>query len=148
MNNTNISIRAARSEDLHTVEALLEAAKLPLDGVRDFFPTHYAVAERDDQLIGAIGIEEYGEYGLLRSAVITETARGTGIGRELVHAILQWGRGQKFHEVYLLTTTAPVFFEKLGFKTIDRDSVPAVVQQAPEFVSICPSTAVVMRLRL
>ena len=148
MTNTNISIRAARSDDLQTVETLLEAAKLPLDGVRDFFPTHYAVAERNDELIGAIGIEQYGDYGLLRSAVITDSARGSGIGRELVHAILQWARGQKLHEVYLLTTTAPVFFEKLGFKTVNRDTVPAVVRQAPEFVSICPSSAVVMNLRL
>ena len=148
MNNTKIEIRAARSDDLQIVERLLEAAKLPLEGVRDFFPTHYTVAERDGELIGAVGIEQYGDHGLLRSAVIAEDARGSGIGRELVHAVLQWGRGQKLHEIYLLTTTAPLFFERLGFTAVDRDTVPAHVQQAPEFASICPATAVVMRLRL
>lgn len=143
-----MNIRAARAGDLDAVEALLRDAKLPLDGVRDFFPDSYAVAERGNEIIGAIGIEHYGGHGLLRSAVVVETARGTGVGNQLVQERLQWSRDQDLRDLFLLTTTAPVFFEKLGFVRTEREAVPAEVQRAPEFASICPSTAVVMRLPL
>ena len=138
-------IRTARSDDLQTVESLLEAASLPVEGVGDFFPDNYAVAERDGEIIGAIGIERYGDSGLLRSAVVAENARGTGVGVEMVQERLEWSRGKNMRDVFLLTTTAPLFFEKLGFTRIDRVDVPAEMQQAAEFASICPSTAIVMR---
>jgi amino-acid N-acetyltransferase len=130
------------------VEALLRAAALPLAGVADFFPANYAVATRDGEIIAAIGIENYGRHALLRSAVVSDQARGSGLGSRLTEERLAWSRGRGFADVYLLTTTAADFFEKLGFARVGRDEVPAEVQGAPEFASICPSSAVVMRRTL
>jgi arsenite methyltransferase len=141
-------VRAATDSDLPVVEALLKQASLPTDGVRDFFPSNYAIAELGRIVIGAAGVEQYGAYGLLRSAVVAEGARGTGLGAQLVHDRLQWGRTNGMTDVYLLTTTAPRFFEKFGFQQIDRTTVPNEVQAAPEFASVCPSTATVMHLSL
>jgi amino-acid N-acetyltransferase len=47
--------------------------------------------------------------------------------------------------VFLLTTTAERFFPKFGFEQIDREQVPASVQQSVEFQSACPASAIVMR---
>jgi amino-acid N-acetyltransferase len=61
---------------------------------------------------------------------------------------LAWSRTNGLADVYLLTTTAAPFFEKLGFSVVDRTAVPPEVAAAPEFAAICPSTAIVMRYDL
>lgn len=145
---SEVKIRPATHADLPAVERLLVAAALPAEGVGDFFPGNYAVATRDTEVVAAIGVENYGAHGLLRSAVVTDPLRGHGLGAELTRERLDWSRQRGFEDVFLLTTTAASFFEKLGFSRVDRGAVPPEVQQAPEFASICPSTAVVMRLAL
>ena len=144
----DVQIRAATAADLETVETMLQEAELPTEGVRDFFPAHYAVATSGSKIVAAIGVEHYGRHGLLRSAVVAASARGSGIGSRLTEERLEWSRGHGLDDVYLLTTTAAPFFQKLGFARIDRADVPAVVRNAPEFASICPSSAVVMRRAL
>jgi amino-acid N-acetyltransferase len=141
----DINIRAASADDLPAVQTLLQSAALPLDGVTDFFPANYAVAEGGRAVVAAIGVERYGDHGLLRSAVVADSQRGTGLGSRLTNEHIEWCRQQNIQNLYLLTTTAAPFFEKLGFERVDRAEVPHEVQQAPEFASICPSTAVVMR---
>ena len=145
---SDLKIRAATGADLEAVQTLLADAALPLEGVTDFFPGSYAVVERANEVVGAIGVERYGNHGLLRSAVVADTARGTGIGSQITEERLDWSRAQGLRDVYLLTTTAAPFFEKLGFSRIDRNTVPPEVAVAPEFASICPSSAVVMRCDL
>jgi amino-acid N-acetyltransferase len=46
--------------------------------------------------------------------------------------------------VALLTTTADVYFEKKGFRRIDRSTLTGPVTQSVEFTSACPSSAVCM----
>lgn len=142
---SDVVIRPARSDDLSSVESLLRAADLPLDGVADFFPQSYAVAVSNGKVVGAIGVERYGDHGLLRSAVVTDTQRGSGLGSRLTSDRIDWCVTNKMRSVYLLTTTAAPFFVNHGFVAVDRADVPAEVQRAPEFASICPSSAVVMQ---
>jgi amino-acid N-acetyltransferase len=141
----DLKIRPATAADLPAVQTLLQQAALPLDGVSDFFPASYAVAESGDGIVAAIGVERYGDHGLLRSAVVADSKRGSGLGSRLTSERIEWCQTQDIRSVFLLTTTAAEFFERQGFTKIQRDDVPAEVLQAPEFASICPSTAIVMR---
>jgi len=144
----DLKIRCALADDLDQVLTLLSGASLPLDGVADFFPANYAVGTRGNEVVAAIGVERYGQHGLLRSAVVAAEARGTGIGSQLTAERLNWSKAEGLRDVYLLTTTAAPFFAKLGFVPVERSQVPAEVATAPEFASICPSTAAVMRYDL
>jgi amino-acid N-acetyltransferase len=99
-------------------------------------------------VVGAIGVEDYGGHGLLRSAVVAAAEQGSGLGTRLTRERLEWSRHRGLRDVYLLTTTAAPFFGRLGFGRVDRADIPAELTRAPEFASICPSTAVVMRLDL
>jgi amino-acid N-acetyltransferase len=144
----DLKIRSARAADLVAVQTLLQRAQLPLDGVTDFFPAQYAVAERAANIVAAIGVERYGTNGLLRSAVVADDLRGSGLGTRLTRERLEWSRAQGLTSVYLLTTTAAPFFERLGFTRVERTAVPADLAVAPEFASICPASAVVMRINL
>lgn len=145
--STAFRIRAARPTDFDAVERLLIAAGLPTADVDQQFDDRFAVAESESgDVIGAEGIETHGVYGLLRSAVVAELWRGTGVGDALTKNRLAWATARGLAQVYLLTTTAAEYFRRRGFETIRRSDVPNELLAASEFVSVCPSTATVMRL--
>ena len=50
--------------------------------------------------------------------------------------------------LYLLTTTAVPFFERMGFAAIDRAEAPPAIAATREFATYCPESAVLMRRRL
>jgi len=142
-----VRIRAAGPEDAAAVRRLLTDAALPLDGVPADL-AHFLVAERDGTVIGAIGLEPYGDAALLRSAVVAPDVRGTGLGERLVHALLDGARTSGARELVLLTTTAEEWFPRFGFARIDRAAAPAALHASEEFRGACPASAVVMSLRL
>jgi amino-acid N-acetyltransferase len=140
-------IRRGSAADHAPLVALLAASHLPTAGVP---PTlaDFLVAELDGRVVGAIGLERYGNAGLLRSAVVEPSAQGTGLGQRLVRELLAHATARGVREIYLLTTTAEHFFPRFGFERIDRREVPAVVQASVEFREACPASATVMRARL
>ncbi len=144
---TSAQIRAAGPADHSAVQSLLKHADLPLDGVPDDL-AHFLVAERDGELVGAIGLAPYGSAALLRSAVVAATERGNGIGEHLVRSLLDKAKHDRVDEIVLLTTTAESWFPRFGFSKVSRDDVPASVKQSVEFTSACPASATVMKLAL
>jgi amino-acid N-acetyltransferase len=140
-------VRPARSADLDAVEELLRASALPLDGVRAHFDT-FIVAEAQARLVGSAGFEIYDSCALLRSVVVHESARGSGLGSSLVVAGLERALERAIMDVYLLTTTAAGFFSKHGFERIDRAQVPASIGGSVEFTTACPASATAMRWRI
>jgi amino-acid N-acetyltransferase len=140
-------VRAAESDDLAAIERLLSEAHLPLQGVSQHL-AGYLVAGDPGRIVAAIGCEDYGAYGLLRSAVVDSAFRGRGLGRLLTQRLLEDVRGRGIRTLYLLTTTAEDYFPRFGFQRITRDQVPAQVQQSAEFRGACPASAVVMMLEV
>ncbi|MBN1220961.1 MAG: GNAT family N-acetyltransferase [Anaerolineae bacterium] len=140
-------ITPAESTDAKKIGKLLQAAELPAD---DFIQhlRHFLVAKENGALIGAIGLEVSGEFGLLRSLVVAPEFRGLGMGQELCAQILVYAKTLGVRELYLLTTTAAEFFPKLGFQRMDREHVPASIQATQEFATICPATAACMVKKL
>ncbi len=144
---STLQLRPTTDSDWEAVAALLQSAKLPLDGARDHFH-NYMVAIQDEAIVGCAGLEVYGEVGLLRSVAVTEVLRGTGLGKRLTQAVLDEARAKDIQQVILLTETAPTFFPKFGFQTITRSEVPAPALESVEFKTACPDTAVAMRVLL
>lgn len=146
MTTSAITYRAAAVDDLPAVASLLTRAGLPVDGLQEQFGEPYAVAIAEGEIIGAEGIECYGDAGLLRSAVVSESWRGHGIGERLTRDRLDWARRQNLREVWLLTTTADAWFPRFGFVPAPRDQAPPALQASREFREACPASATAMRL--
>jgi amino-acid N-acetyltransferase len=91
--------------------------------------------------IGAAGLETYGNAGLLRSVVVAPAARGKGWGQQLVENRLAYARASGIERVFLLTTTAPRYFERLGFTIAMRSEAPVALAHSREFASVCPASA-------
>lgn len=140
-------IRKAQPQDRATVEALLAAAALPLDGVEEHFGQFFVVDE-GGRIVGAAGLEIYGAHALLRSVVVADNARGRGLGLLLTRQALREVKARGAHAVCLLTTTAEPFFLRFGFERIARDDVPRALRQSREFQGACPASAIAMQRRL
>jgi amino-acid N-acetyltransferase len=141
------SIRAATPADRPAVVSLLHASALSSDGV-DPALAGFAVAECDGRVVGVAGLERYGADGLLRSVAVDGGRRGEGLGGRLTRAVVDDARALGLSGLYALTTTAERYFPKLGFEVIERAEVPAPVRDSLEFRSLCPSSAIALRLRL
>ena len=139
------TIRPAHWENLTSMLALLAANDLPVQGLDAHLGT--ALTAWDDaRLVGTAALEVYGTGALLRSVAVDATHRGTGLGRRLTEAALALAQQLRIETVYLLTTTAPGFFAHLGFEEITREVVAPAVRQSEEFTTLCPDSAIVMKI--
>ncbi len=146
MSNTTLAadIRAATENDLPSIERLLTASSLPLDGVREALPA-FVVAEAGGALVGVAGLEVCCDNALLRSVAVDPGWRSHGIGRALVTRVIADAESRGIHALYLLTTSAERYFPGFGFREITRDEVPQDVRATAEFREACPASATVMR---
>jgi amino-acid N-acetyltransferase len=140
----DITLRPATDADVEAIANLLKESGLPISGVADFLAHGYVLAESGGRVVGAAGVESYNEAGLLRSVVVSESMRGTGLGRRLVVDRIDWAERNRLHTMYLLTETAPAFFSHLGFEVLPRDSAPDGIRSSSEFSEVCPESAVFM----
>jgi amino-acid N-acetyltransferase len=138
------AIRVATPGDYAGVVGLLRGADLPTAGLLPSLP-EFLVADDGGSIVGAVGMEVYGKYALLRSAVVAPGKRGTGVGSDLVAALLERARVRGTREVYLLTTSAERYFPRFGFAPIARAQVAEPVHASEEFKGACPDSAVAMR---
>jgi glycerol uptake facilitator-like aquaporin/N-acetylglutamate synthase-like GNAT family acetyltransferase len=143
---TGRSITKLTANDQAMLE-LLRNAGLPtsdLQGTNKQF-----VGFRDGKrLIGAGGLERHGPYGLVRSVVVADGQRGSGNGTKISQWLLDEARSLGLEEVYLLTTSAEHFFQRIGFARVRRETVPEPIQHTAEFSELCPKSAIVMRVKL
>jgi arsenate reductase (thioredoxin) len=141
---TTFTIYPAQTTDLAAIITLLQQNKLPVEDIADGQQQFWVIKDGDN-IAGAIGIEVYGNYGLLRSMATDKAYRNKGIAAILVDSLFEFAKKQKLTAIYLLTETAQHYFEKKGFVTVNRDGVPAEIKQSKEFTHLCPSTAIVMK---
>jgi amino-acid N-acetyltransferase len=138
-----MQVERAVFDDLGAIERLLVTSGLPLDGARDAFVTG-VVARQRGKVVGAAAIEPHGPAGLLRSVVVEPALRGAGIGGTLVDSSEMLARDLGIDALYLLTETAETWFERRGYRAIERDVVPEPVRGSIEFTTACSTTAVAM----
>ena len=142
-----VSIRQAKGVDYEKIAGLLSSSSLPSEGFAEHLH-NFLVAENGDGIVGAIGLEIYGETALLRSAVVSSPLQYKGVGTLLYNQLIENAKSLGVRRLILLTTTAEKYFERKGWKRIDAKSVSGAVTTSVEFTGACPSTAACMELSL
>jgi N-acetylglutamate synthase-like GNAT family acetyltransferase len=140
-----IVVRPGVPDEHGQILNLLCDAKLPTEDI-DFGHMDFLVAVEKATVIGTVGLEIIGDKALFRSLAVQSTHRSYGIGRQLCAAILEHARVRRVRDVYLLTTDAVNFFEKFGFKTLERKDLPDQICQTTQCLSLTCSTAASMYL--
>ena len=115
------TIRAAVRNDLPELEAFIgdfvKANRLlprTKDELNELLPFGF-VAMHADNLVGFAALEIYShKLAEVRSLAVSESARGCGVGRELVEACVELARQKNVLEVMAITS-AEAFFQNCGF---------------------------------
>jgi len=145
---SNAAIRLEPAGDsLGYVEALLAENGLPAGDVHSKPGCFYIAFDGEDR-VGVSGLERYGADGLLRSLVVEEPARGSGIGTAICNCLEREARAAGVERLWLLTTTAADFFAARGYERVDRSAAPERIRATTEFANLCPDTATCLRTSL
>jgi len=124
--------------------ALLQSENLPVEDLPATL-NNFFVALDHDNVVGAVGLKNYNNCGLLRSLVVNKEYRNEKIAQKLVKQLEEKAKASRIDCIYLLTETAPDYFAKKGYEGIGRDEVPASIKQSSEFSHVCPQSAIVMQ---
>jgi amino-acid N-acetyltransferase len=126
--------------------ALLEDEALPTSDLDSPQVTLLVSCDHGDEVGAALGLEQAGEYGLVRSLVVAPALRGTGLASALYEHLLALARRRRLVALFTLTDTAGAWFRARGFVPVARDAVPAAILATAQFRGLCPtSTAVYTR---
>ena len=128
----NSHVRKARitdSEFIYKLLYLLSEKKIILprsynqiyENIRDFF----VIEDKDSGcLSGCAALHVFWkDIAEVRSLAVSENMQGKGFGRILVEACLKEAEGLGISRVFALTYQVP-FFEKMGFKRVDKEELP------------------------
>lgn len=144
-----MKIRAARSEDLDAIKALLEGNGPPAtDVTHDLLPDFFVAEDADGAVVGSIGLERFGRNALLRSLAVAKHARNRRLGRNLVAHAEDLARASGVGELWLLTTSAADFFSRADYASVDRGTASAELQASTQFSQLCPASAVCFKKAL
>ncbi len=84
----------------------------------------YTLAKLNDKLMGFVALHIHApDLAEIRSLIVSEDARGKGIGQELVKKTLVEGKKLGVKKIFTLTYEQR-FFEKLSFNEIPKESLP------------------------
>ena len=126
-------IRKARIKDVKAIYELINffAKKdimLPrsindlYDNLRDFF-----VCEDSGSILGCCALHvSWEDLAEIRSLAVDETKQVKGIGRQLINACIDETKDLGIKRVFALTYV-PEFFEKFGFKRVNKSYLPRKV---------------------
>lgn len=140
----SVTYTEANEDHVPEIVALLKSNQLPVSdlgsGKRIFL-----VAECNQLTVGCVAVEFYRTNGLLRSLAVRPEFRGRNIGKQLVFEAEKWALNNGIHRLFLLSTTAASFFDKLNWYRAERTEAPSDISSSTEFSSVCPSTAIFMQ---
>jgi amino-acid N-acetyltransferase len=138
-----MELRGATVEDHPAIRSLLQDSHLPVDDL-DAAAIDFIVAIDGATVTGVVGVESFGDIGLLRSLAVRVERRGQGIGERLVDALEVFATARGMRRLVLLTETAAPFFGTRGYVVTAREQAPSAVKASAEFRSLCPASATCM----
>lgn len=101
----------------------------------------FFVAEERGKIVGILGLKDFGDFLEMVAVGVLEEYREMGIGKKLVEKALEAFPGKK---VYLLTTV-PSFYERLGFKKVEK--APEEMKKDPAWCAGCDRSRCVVMMR-
>ncbi len=91
--------------------------------LRDFF-VYTEQADGQERIVGCAALElVWRDLAEIKSLAIEESIRGRGIGSQMVRATLEEAHQLGLKKVFTLTREER-FFSKLGFVTVNKDTLP------------------------
>ncbi len=151
-------LRKARIGDVRTIHRMINASagkgEMLSRSLMDIYKSvrDFIVYEDDDNqaVIGVCALNIVWEnLAEIRSLYVDEAGRGRGIGRKLVEFCLSDAITLGLFRIFSLTYKKE-FFARLGFKEVDRKTLPEKVWsdcfRCPKYPDYCDETAMMIEL--
>jgi len=125
-------------------EMLYRSTNEIYENIRDFI-----VSEIDEEVVGVSSLHvDWEDLAEIRSLAVKEKSSRKGIGSSLVKECIREAKELGIKKVFTLTYV-PKFFEKMGFKIVDKTQFPHKIWgdcvKCPKFPS-CDETALIYEL--
>lgn len=129
-----VRVRPATIADMRAVEPLVNGfarrnLMLPKthDQLARLFREFVVAVDDNDQVLGCGALRIYNEsLAEVASLAVDERLHGAGIGRRIVDGLVDEARALQLRVVFALTLQE-MFFHRLGFRTVSRETFPLKV---------------------
>ena len=128
-----MKVRSAKISDVKAIHGLInsyaERDRMLFRSMADIFENlqTFSVAEADGAVRGCCALEViWADLAEVKSLAVDRASKDKGIGRLLVTAAIDQAARLEVPRIFALTLE-PEFFEKLGFKIIEKDTLPMKV---------------------
>jgi amino-acid N-acetyltransferase len=126
-----IELVKAKLSDISAMQALVVSEVkdgVILNRTEDEVATNirsYVLAKDKGKIVGYTALHVHSKrLAEIRSLIVDETYRGQRIGQRMVEFTLKEAKELGVEEDVLVLTYLPLFFEKLGFKEINKERIP------------------------
>jgi len=128
-----MKVRSAKISDVKAIYSLInsyaEQDKMLFRSMADIYENlqAFTVAELNGSIVGCCALEiVWSDLAEIKSLAVDEANTGIGVGKMLVEVATEQAHQLGLSSVFALTLNRD-FFEKMGFKTIEKDSLPMKV---------------------
>jgi amino-acid N-acetyltransferase len=128
-----MKVRNARISDAKAIHSLInfyaEQDKMLFRSMADIYKNlqAFTVAEQAGDAVGCCALEiVWSDLAEIKSLAVDQSHTDKGVGKLLVAAAIEQARQIGVTNVFALTLE-PEFFEKLGFKVIEKEKLPMKV---------------------
>ena len=128
-----MKVRSAKIPDAEVIYSLInsyaERNKMLFRSMADIYEDlqAFTVAELDGNVVGCCALQiVWSDLAEIKSLAVDEAKKGRGVGKAIVRAAIEQAEELGISKVFALTLE-PDFFEKMGFKIIEKDALPMKV---------------------
>jgi amino-acid N-acetyltransferase len=128
-----MDMRKAKIADVSTICSLInqyaEQDKMLFRSMAEVYENlqSFIVAERDGCIVGCCALQIiWSNLAEIKSLAVDQTYTASGIGKGLITETVKQARLLGISELFALTLT-PDFFEKMGFKLVEKQLLPMKV---------------------
>jgi len=139
-------MQKANQTDIPEIRNLLIKNDLPVADLTN--EIDFYIEKENNQIIAVGGLELVGHNVIMRSIAVSENYKGKGLGTKITQHLLDTAKKHNLGSVFILTLTAEKYFPKFGFIRIERESAPEAIKRSSEFTTVCPDSAVLMKLEI
>ena len=151
-----MKVRSVKIPDAEVIYSLInsyaERDKMLFRSMADIYEDlqAFTVAELDGNVVGCCALQIiWSDLAEIKSLAVDEAKKGRGVGKAIVRAAIEQAEELGISKVFALTLE-PDFFEKMGFKIIEKDALPMKVwsdcAKCPKQQN-CDETAVIKKLK-
>jgi N-acetylglutamate synthase-like GNAT family acetyltransferase len=134
-----------RSNERGALAKALAKSGLPVDDLEEPGRLFFRFDRADDVPVGFGGLQIFGQDdALLRLVIVLPPLRKQGFGAAIVAALEQEAALHKFKTIWLLTSGAAKYFERLGYSSCPSADMPSAIRSSKQFAALCADDATAM----